>query len=308
MCGRTACTLNPENLRRACQYKGKDGKVKKPDWKDAPCGNQYFPSTNIPPTVYTPVLIGKAEERLLQPMMWGLVPPWHKGCDPKSHGLSTNNARLEGVKDSKLYSSSLSRRCVVVADGFYEWKRDGEVKQPYLVYVKQEEGVRIEHCGSICDDDLDSEWSGPKLTYMAGIYSKWEGPDGWPIFSYSILTRESNPVLSWLHHRMPCFLHDDESVSTWLDSSLTSSQALDSLQLPSEGELCWHTVSSKVGNSRNKDMDLVKEVAPQEKKENKVVQASAASKNLMSNWLKRSSGDKLEKDVKKSKSETPSVP
>jgi len=263
MCGRTACTLNPENLRRACQYKGKDGKTKKPDWKDAPCGTQYFPSTNIPPTVYTPVLFGEGD-RVLQPMMWGLVPPWHKGSDPKSHGLSTNNARLEGVKESKLYSSSLSRRCVVVADGFYEWKRDGEVKQPYLVYVKQEEGIRIEQCGKMTDEDLEGDWNGPKLTYMAGIYSKWEGPDGWPVFSYSILTRESNSVLSWLHHRMPCFLLDEESVNVWLDSSLTPSQALSSLKLPSE-DLSWHTVSSAVGNSRNKNMDLVKEVAPKEK-------------------------------------------
>ena len=79
MCGRTACTLNPDVLMKACQYKDKGGKVTTPEWKDAPCGTQYSPSPNIPPTVYTPVLVREdTGKRFLQPMMWGLIPPWHQ--------------------------------------------------------------------------------------------------------------------------------------------------------------------------------------------------------------------------------------
>jgi putative SOS response-associated peptidase YedK len=68
--------------------------VKEPDWRDAPCGGEYHPSANIPPTSYTPVLLlqspteGEEEEeaRVIQPMMWGLIPPWHHGEDPKGSG------------------------------------------------------------------------------------------------------------------------------------------------------------------------------------------------------------------------------
>jgi hypothetical protein len=71
--------------------------VKEPDWRDAPCGGEYHPSANIPPTSYTPVLLlqshteGEEEEeaRVIKPMMWGLIPPWHHGEDPKGSGLSS---------------------------------------------------------------------------------------------------------------------------------------------------------------------------------------------------------------------------
>ena len=82
-----------------------------PTWRDAPCGGRYTPSTNLPPTSFTPVLLWDEKQGLLlQPMLWGLVPPWHPGPSPTSHGLTTNNARLEGVRASKLYGPSLSKR------------------------------------------------------------------------------------------------------------------------------------------------------------------------------------------------------
>ena len=61
----------------------------------------------------------------MQPMMWGLVPPWHHGSVASSHRLTTNNARLEGLGESKLYKPAIEhdRRCVVVCDAFYEWKK-----------------------------------------------------------------------------------------------------------------------------------------------------------------------------------------
>lgn len=82
---------------------------------------------------------------VLQPMMWGMVPPWFKGSDPKATGLSTNNARLEGIDKAKLYKPCLdqNKRCVVVCDGFYEWKGIDNSKQPYLIYAKQVNGEKI---------------------------------------------------------------------------------------------------------------------------------------------------------------------
>ena len=254
-----------------------------PVWTEAPCGGKYFPSTNIPPPSYTPILYKSSDQLVLQPMMWGLVPPWHAGQDPKSHGLTTNNCRLENVMTSKLYSPSLAkRRCVVVCEGFYEWDRSGGVKQPYLVYR-----------------------AGGEVVYMAGLYSVWRGGDGAPVYNYTIITRESNKILSWLHHRMPAFLSPHQ-ISDWLDQAITPTQALDMLALPREGELAWHTVSREVGNVRNQGMDLMLKVEPSvdNVKKKSEVKVSTASKGLMSNWLKRSQpaekvveGEKIKLDI-----------
>jgi len=304
MCGRTACTLSPHAIVQACSYKPDDEKPddKKPDdekpdddyqgsdkdstvvpvWTEAPCGGKYLPSTNIPPTSYTPILYKSQDQMILQPMLWGLVPPWHAGPDPKSHGLTTNNCRLENVMTSKLYKPCLAKgRCVVVCEGFYEWDRSGGRKQPYLVYR-----------------------AGEKMLYMAGLYSVWRGGDGLPLYNYTIITRESNKVLSWLHHRMPAFLSPYQ-FSTWLDQSISPTKALAMLSIPREGELAWHSVTKEVGNVRNQGMDLMKVVEPSDEstKKKSDVKVSSASKGLMSNWLKRSKPVHKEGEEKKLKSD-----
>jgi len=309
MCGRTACTLSPQELVQACTFKksigskdnlkntgeGVDDNEKPteddgldkdstifPVWTEAPCGGMYQPSTNIPPTSYTPILYKSKDQLVLQPMLWGLVPSWHAGQDPKSHGLTTNNCRLEGVMTSKLYKNCLSKgRCVVVCEGFYEWERSGESKQPYLVYR-----------------------AGEKVLYMAGLYSVWRGGDGAPVYNYSIITRESNKLLSWLHHRMPAFLSPPQ-FSDWLDHNIDPTKALAMLTLPKEGELAWHAVSKEVGNVRNKGAHLVIQVDPSQESSKKKSDSkvSSASKGLMSAWLKRSNPVQKEGEEKKFKSD-----
>ena len=143
MCGRTALTLHNEQILKKCVFKKKPKKPQAenirtlsldsdpdvslvPLWSDA--NGSWTPSPNIAPSVHTPVLrltrTNDQPQLRLEPMMWGLVPPWHPGPSPTSHGLSTNNCRVEGVQASKLYSPCLPhRRCVVVCEGFYEWRR-----------------------------------------------------------------------------------------------------------------------------------------------------------------------------------------
>ena len=330
MCGRTALTLGKEEILKKCvlQRKGSNNEKKKvteekiettetdgqsvkasdsddpgleqnidiePVWRDAPCGGEFSPSPNIAPTVYTPVLYTTSSGRtVLQPMMWGLIPPWHPGPGPKTHGLSTNNCRLEGLTSSKLYSPCLrSGRCVVVCEGFYEWLRPAAGdKQPYIVRRPA--------------TDHDSA----PLLYMAGLMSVWQET----VRSYSIITRESNTTLSWLHHRMPAFLHPHQ-VSHWLDPDTHTTTALQLLDqgVPGEGELTWHKVSKEVGNSRNQSVHLMNKMEEKEKKlpgimanwlqssSNKPSNSNQAkspqppvkkkedkSKSLMSSWLKRS--------------------
>lgn len=144
MCGRTACTLAPDDVCKACSYNDGKGKTKKPLWRDAPGGHQYYPSYNVSPGSHTPVLLsskhypGELEgisDQIIQPMMWGLVPSWHKG-DPKKVSYETNNCRAEGMLEKRTFKTPLDkgRRCVVLADGFFEWKRDKNQKQPYFIY------------------------------------------------------------------------------------------------------------------------------------------------------------------------------
>eukprot|EP00095_Tigriopus_kingsejongensis_P004293 maker-scaffold722_size106786-snap-gene-0.29 protein:Tk04293 transcript:maker-scaffold722_size106786-snap-gene-0.29-mRNA-1 annotation:"hypothetical protein DAPPUDRAFT_327362" len=198
MCGRTCCTLTREVMPYACATG--TGKRIIPEWREAPDGGQYFPSNNIPPTRYTPILlrgsqVGAQSELVIQPMLWSLIPTGFAGNDPTKHGLTTNNARLEGLSQSKLYKIALTRnrRCVVLADGFYEWKKlNASTKQPYLIFAPNDTSeTPIQDCADCTLEKCWSEetgWMGPKPLFMAGIYSVWKSPEGLDVYSYTIIT------------------------------------------------------------------------------------------------------------------------
>lgn len=144
MCGRTACTLAPDDLVRACRFRNRQGHYQRPVWKDPPGGQQYYPSHNIAPASHTPILLSskhysgeldEISERVVQPMKWGLVPKWHKG-DPYKLEYETNNCRSEGMLTRRTYKLPLEKgqRCVVLADGFFEWETSKDGKQPYFIY------------------------------------------------------------------------------------------------------------------------------------------------------------------------------
>ncbi|CAG9568017.1 unnamed protein product [Danaus chrysippus] len=222
MCGRTSLSLNKEQVRCACAYKSrKENVYVKPEWKpEHNNGKDFIPSYNIAPTDITPVLIAdngsntsNSLVRVLKPMMWGIIPPWHKG-DYKGHNVSTNNCRIENIKTSNLYSPILHNggRCIIIAEGFYEWQTTvkSKTKQPYYIYMPQGDKNETQDT-----EDKFSEingWNGVKLIHMAGIYNIWKCEDK-VIYSYSIITMESNDTMNWLHHRMPAVLDNDEQIN-----------------------------------------------------------------------------------------------
>ncbi|KAJ9589783.1 hypothetical protein L9F63_027958 [Diploptera punctata] len=251
MCGRTACTLCKEDVQKACSYKNKKtGKYELPKWGRNPKNKQqYMPSYNIAPTDITPIIVPGTNflgetNRMLQPMMWGMIPPWQNG-NYKSHGYSTHNCRFEGLLNSKLYSAPLNKgkRCVIVCDGFYEWKTKGGPRNPYFIHLPQEDGIHVEDSDTWINDwDEDNGWKGPKLLHMAGLYEIWTSPEGEEIYSYAMITMESDDTLSWLHHRMPVILKGQE-IDDWLDvERISGTQAIHILspikKLPRE--LKWH--------------------------------------------------------------------
>src|SRR5690606_7874863 len=122
---------------------------------------------------------------------WGLIPSWAK--DP-SIGYKMINARAETVHERPAYRGPFrSRRCLIPADGLYEWKREGKRKQPYRFLMKDE-----------------------KPFAFAGLWDEWRGPDGQTIRSCTIITTEPNELLATVHDRMPVILPPD-AYDEWLD-------------------------------------------------------------------------------------------
>ncbi|EDW15796.1 uncharacterized protein Dmoj_GI22584 [Drosophila mojavensis] len=268
MCGRTCLTLDPDQVICACKYpphnevKAKE-EIKQefvaPEWRaEFNLGRRYNASYNIAPTDITPVIVSAAHfseaedqqsARVVMPMMWGMIPAWHKG-DYRKHGLTTNNCRLEHLMDSKLYRGPFKRgqRCVVVCEGFYEWQTTKQAKpserEAYLVYVPQESDVKIYD---------KSTWSpaNVKLLRMAGLFDVWQDESGDKMYSYSIITFQSSKIMSWMHYRMPAILETEQQMNDWLNfKHVSDCQALAALRPATALE--WHRVGKLVNNSRNK--------------------------------------------------------
>lgn len=282
--------MRPPDIQKACTYKNvttvSDGKTptlikyKKPDWRqEYNCGKQYEPSHNLAPTDVTPVLVSvkhfeendvedqkldnasfttkqpSIDDRLLIPMMWGMIPFWHNGTDYRKHGLTTNNCRLESMLQSKLYGNAFSKgqRCVILCEGFYEWQTTdpkatkSSERSAYYAYMPQKDGVRIE-----MPETWNERINDLNLLKIAGLFDSWTDSNGDRIYSYTVITFESDEKFAWLHHRSPAILETDEQVADWLDfQRVKDTKHLLRLLRPAK-ELKWHRVSNLVNNSRNK--------------------------------------------------------
>ncbi|XP_072238798.1 abasic site processing protein HMCES isoform X2 [Leuresthes tenuis] len=305
MCGRTACTLAPDEVRQACSYRNREGQRQQPLWRDGDA-DKYRPSYNKSPQSMSPVLLSQRhfdknapmDERVLASMRWGLIPAWFKANDPGKMQYSTSNCRSENILEKKSYKDPMlkGQRCVILADGFYEWQRVEKGKQPFFIYFPQGSSQEKR-----CRDDLvtparnkekdveaPSEWNGWRLLTMAGLFDCWTPPDGGePLYSYSVITVNASPNLQSIHNRMPAILDGEEEVRRWLDfGKVKSSDALELLQ--SKDILSFHPVSSVVNNSRNNTPECLQPVDPNSKKGPK----PTASNKMMMSWLSSSSPSK----------------
>jgi putative SOS response-associated peptidase YedK len=184
---------------------------------------------NIAPTQQVPVVRAGNDTRQLTTMHWGLVPSWAK--DPKI-AYSTINARAETLATKPAFRTAFQkRRCLVVADGYYEWLKVGKLKQPYLYEIGD----------------------GRPFAF-AGLWEQWWGPDHkneTPLESCTIVTTAANELASHVHNRMPVVLHEND-YGAWLDPA---NQIGDSLQYLFEpypaDEMTVRPVSTFVNNARN---------------------------------------------------------
>jgi len=186
---------------------------------------EWNPRYNIAPTQPVPVIRQNPKEsiRELSLCQWGLVPRWAK--DP-SAAAKMINARSETASTKPAFSDTLKyRRCLVLADGYYEWEKTGKVKQPY--------------CFEINDGELFA---------FAGIWDRWRDASGKPLETCSILTTISNAVASAVHDRMPVILNPD-SYDLWLDPGMKDIATVSELLSPCDARLMrCYAVSTRVNS------------------------------------------------------------
>ncbi len=190
----------------------------------------YAPRYNIAPS--QPVLVVRLNKETVKReatfMMWGLVPSWAK--DP-GIGQKMINARAETVAEKPSYRGPFkNKRCLIPADGFYEWQKLDKGKLPYYFHLK----------------------SG-RLFAFAGLWEFWEDNKGNELFSCTLLTTQANETMSPIHQRMPVILKR-EQYRLWLDPATGTIEALRPLlqPLPST-EIEAYPVSSRVNNPDNDD-------------------------------------------------------
>jgi putative SOS response-associated peptidase YedK len=192
------------------------------------------PSYNIAPTQEVAAVVEEDEKMKLGLFHWGLIPSWAK--DP-SIGNKMINARAETVSEKPSFRSAFKkRRCLIVADGFYEWQKTDNGKQPY--HIRMRDGSPFA---------------------FAGLWETWQ--NGEEIRSCAIITTEANDLMGEIHHRMPVIL-PPENYGVWLDPDFDEKEALLDLLNPyPSDEMEAYAVSRRVNRPSNNDPSVVEPAA-----------------------------------------------
>ncbi len=222
MCGRYTLTASPEALRALLRY------AEQPN----------FPARfNIAPT--QPIAIVRLVEgqRHFALVRWGLLPSWVK--DPKTFSLLIN-ARGESVAEKPAFRAAMKRRrCLIPADGFYEWQAAGERKRPF--YVRAKSGVTLA---------------------FAGLWETWAGPNGEELDTAAIVTTRANKTLSPIHERMPVIV-PPEAFDLWLNTNEVDVTTASALIAPAPDNLLEaYEISTAVNRTANDNPKLLEPVAP----------------------------------------------
>ncbi len=186
---------------------------------------EILPRFNIAPTQNSWALT-MAKPRVLQLFEWGLVPFWSKTGENTGKLI---NARTEGIAEKPSFREPIrSRRCLVLADSFYEWKTDPATgkKRPMRIFPKNGDAL-----------------------IMAGIFDHWEGQTGEKRPTFSILTCPPNREMREVHDRMPVFFHEKEIWERWLSPNLSINEVLEMAKTPDDGLLEMYRVSDRLGST-----------------------------------------------------------
>jgi putative SOS response-associated peptidase YedK len=193
-------------------------------------------SYNVAPTQEVPAVVASNGGRRLEVLRWGLIPSW---ADDPEIGSRMINARSETVAEKPSFRRAFKeRRCLIPANGFYEWRKENGGKQPY--YFRMKDG---------------------RPFAFAGLWESWDRHGGGEIQSCTILTTDANDLVSEIHHRMPVIL-PQEDYELWLDSTLREPDQLLPLLAPyPTNDMEAYPVSRRVNNPSNNEPGCVESVA-----------------------------------------------
>jgi putative SOS response-associated peptidase YedK len=217
MCGRFVITSPPEALRQVFGY------FEQPN---------FPPRYNIAPTQPVPVVIIENGNRHFRLMRWGFLPAWVK--DPRQFSLVIN-ARSETLLEKPAFKNAIKRRrCLIPADGYYEWHTSEQGKRPYFIHRRDNHPIGF-----------------------AALAETWIGPNGEELDTVAIVTAAASADLAVLHHRVPVTIAPAD-FERWLDGHPDDVEiAMALLTAPREGEFAWHEISTRVNRVANDDAQLL---------------------------------------------------
>jgi putative SOS response-associated peptidase YedK len=215
MCGRF--TLTRQNRRELARLLGVDEN----DLRD------YRPRFNIAPTDSHFVVTSQYERRTARPATWGLVNAW---ATDNSRASQCINAKAETLEERRTFREAfLQRRCIVPADGFYEWRGPKNQREP--IWIHPRDGG---------------------LLYFAGLYESWRPKPGESQQTFTIVTTIANELIKSIHDRMPVILNE-RAAEDWMNPNETNPQRLKSILAPAPEEMLLITPASPLVNSVKND-------------------------------------------------------
>lgn len=222
MCGRFALYSDPIVLAKKFQT------------ENVP---ELLPSYNIAPSQAIPVIRQENDRRTFAMARWGLIPSWAKDI---KISYSTINARAETVAEKPAFRSAFQRRrCLIPADGYFEWQEiaNSKIKQPWYISLKNQEPMAL-----------------------AGLWEYWQGKDGSEIESCTIIVTSGNELMQPIHDRMPVIL-SPETWDIWLDTANTNKQGLQTLltKYPDDEMTAW-PVSTLVNSPRHNGEEYINRI------------------------------------------------
>ena len=217
VCGRYVITSSPEALRRLFAY------AEMPN---------FPPRYNVAPTQPVPVVLQEPDGPHFHLMRWGLLPAWVK--DPRKFALVIN-ARAETVRDKPAFRNALKRRrCLLPADGYYEWQEHAGRKVPFFIHPRD---------------------GGPIA--FAGLAETWTGPNGEELDTVAIVTAAAPPYMATLHNRVPVTVAPAD-FARWLDcANVDGEEAMGLAVPPPPGAFAWYEVSTEVNRVANDHAQLI---------------------------------------------------
>jgi putative SOS response-associated peptidase YedK len=224
MCGRFVIASSPEAIRHMFGY---------------PHGPNFPARFNVAPTQPIPVIVQEAGARQFHLMRWAFLPAWAK--EPAKFGLVIN-ARAETIAEKPAFRNAIRRRrCLIPADGYFEWQTLGARKRPLYIYPA----------------------AGGPIAF-AGVFETWAGPNGEEVDTVALVTTAASPDLTALHHRMPVTIAPD-AFAVWLDCAHDDVEVAMSLLItPPVGTFAWHEVSTAVNRVANDDPRLIEPVSAED--------------------------------------------